>query len=527
MRGFIILFCCVWSSTAVAQCFSFFTLNAVGTNATAVFEGSGAENPLYVIDWGDGQIDTSLVPVMEHSYATDGYYVATYYYSDQNDPNCSFYSFEAFILTGASCSLNVQTTAIAQAVVVEALAQNTSVPLVSIDWGDGSPLLLDNNGIHAYASPGLYEVCVSLVDGDPAFPCDLTECQMVEVLGTQGSCEISFEPTIQGQQVSLVLNTPGPADTPYWIDWGDGTYSDYPAVTHTYNVPAYYTICLYYGEPGDLSCQASFCQEIFIDPFASDCVLQMVPLVDGPDVDLQVLAAGADAPIFFVDWGDGSDGEFGFPQGYTYNASGTYLVCISYTDSLNPIGCQLNDCQEVTVEVNANPCTVSLAVVNVGLENTYSSLAVGEGAAQPFYTITWGDNSAALLANSGEYTYANPGAYEICATYGDSLNPECNATACETVNVLASVEELTAHLHLQASPIPLTNETIIEFQVLQPGKVHIAVYDVFGRCVATVFTGETGQELHRLRWDSSALAQGQYTLCLTSRGIRRVVPLMK
>jgi hypothetical protein len=33
--------------------------------------------------------------------------------------------------------------------------------------------------------------------------------------------------------------------------------------------------------------------------------------------------------------------------------------------------------------------------------------------------------------------------------------------------------------------------------------------------------------LHRLRWDSSALAQGQYTLCLTSRGIRRVVPLMK
>ena len=85
-----------------AQCFTLFTLNAVGTYATAVFEGTGAVNPLYVVDWGDGQTDTSMVPVLEHSYASDGFYMATYYYSYQDDPNCSYYSFEAFNHPGSS-----------------------------------------------------------------------------------------------------------------------------------------------------------------------------------------------------------------------------------------------------------------------------------------------------------------------------------------------------------------------------------------------------------------------------------------
>jgi len=387
--------------------------------------------------------------------------------------------------------------------------------------------LLDNSGIHAYAAPGTYEVCVSLVDGDPAFSCQLTECQNVEVLGVQGSCTVAFEPTVQGQEVSLAITGTGSADAPYWIDWGDGAYSESPAISHTYNVPSYYTICVYYGEPGDMACQASVCQEIFIDPFASECVLQMVPLVDGSDVQLQVLAAGADVPMYFVDWGDGSDGEFGFPQGYTYAAAGTYLICVSYTDSLNPIGCQLNECQEVTVEIASNPCTVALTVVNGGLENTYAAQAVGEGATLPFYAIAWGDNSPPLAAASGEHEYAAPGAYEICVTYGDSLNPFCNATQCETVNVISSVEEQNGAVFLQASPIPLTDETVISFRLPQPGAITLAVVDVFGRRVATVYTGSAGQETQRISWDSSGLASGLYSLCLTGSGIQQVVSLVK
>jgi hypothetical protein len=527
MKFILTAFLFVVVASCSAQCFTLFTLNAIGTDATAVFEGTGAADPLYVVDWGDGQIDTSTVPVLEHSYASDGFYMATYYYFDLDNPNCSYFSFEAFVLTGFSCNLNIQIESIAEAVVVDVFAENTSVPLVSIDWGDGSPELLDNSGIHAYATPGTYEVCVSLVDGDPAFPCQLTECQTVEVLGVQGSCTVGFEPTVQGQEVSLAIAGTGSADAPYWIDWGDGTYSESPANSHTYNVPNYYTICIYYGEPGDIACQAWVCQEIFIDPFASECVLQMVPLVDGSDVQLQVLAAGADAPIYFVDWGDGSDGEFGFPQGYTYGAAGTYLICVSYTDSLNPIGCQLNECQEVTVENSSNPCTVALTVVNGGLENTYAVQAVGEGAALPFYAIAWGDNSPSVYAASGEHAYSAPGAYEICVTYGDSLNPFCNATLCETVNVISSVEEQNGAVFLQASPIPLTDETAISFRLPQPGAITLAVVDVFGRRVATVYTGSAGQETQLISWDSSGLASGLYSLCLTGAGIQQVVSLVK
>jgi hypothetical protein len=526
MKLVITTLCCALSLPAISQCFTLFTLNAVGTNATAVFEGSGAENPLYVIDWGDGQIDTSVVPVMEHNYASDGQYMATYYYSDQNNPNCSYYSFEVFILTGASCTMNVDFTSIAQAVVVDAFVQNTSVPLVSIDWGDGSPLLADNSGIHAYATPGTYEICVALTDGDPAFPCAINECQLVEVLGTQGSCEVSFEPTLQGQQVSLAINASGASETPYWIDWGDGTFSDYPATSHTYVVPNYYTICLYYGIPGDLSCQASSCQEIFIDPFASDCVLQMVPVVDGANVQLQVLSAGADAPIYFVDWGDGSEGQYGFPQGYTYAASGTYLICLNYTDSLNPIGCQINECQEVTIELNDNPCTVSLAVNNE-TENSYEVIAEGTGADFPIYAITWGDNSEPLSADSGQHVYAVPGAYEICVTYGDSLNPSCNATACETVNVISSVEGYESEMFIQAAPVPLVDETVITFAVQQPSVVTVEVFDAMGRLVETLYRGVASQTPQPIRWNSSSIASGVYALRISGVGIDHTMMLVK
>jgi hypothetical protein len=515
------------ASSAGAQCFTQFTLTANGTNATAVFQGSGAANPLYVIDWGDGQIDTSLVPVMEHTYASIGPYTAAYYYSDQNDPTCSYYSFELFIITGASCSLNVDIATLAQAVVIDAFAQNTSVPLVTIDWGDGSPLLFDNDGIHFYAAPGVYEVCVSLTDEDPTLPCSLSECQLVEVLGNQGNCEVVIDPTVEGQQVSLQVTGTGAADTPYWIDWGDGTYSESPEMDHIYSVPNYYTICAYYGEPGDTGCQAYACQEVFIDPFATECALQMVPIVDGVDVQLQVLASGADAPIYFVDWGDGSEGEYGFPQAHTYAIEGTYLICLSYVDSLNPIGCQLNECEEVTVGSGSNPCTLELTVTAAGDANSYSIVANGSGAELPIYSITWGDNSAPLTSGSGTHTYAAAGAYEICATYGDELNPLCDATACETVNVISSVEEQNGTVFLQASPIPLTDETVISFRLPQPGAITLAVVDVFGRRVATVYTGSAGQETQLISWDSSGLASGLYSLCLTGAGIQQVVSLVK
>jgi hypothetical protein len=95
------------------------------------------------------------------------------------------------------------------------------------------------------------------------------------------------------------------------------------------------------------------------------------------------------------------------------------------------------------------------------------------------------------------------------------------------VNVISSVEEQNGAVFLQASPIPLTDETVISFRLPQPCAITLAVVDVFGRRVATVYTGSAGQETQLISWDSSGLASGLYSLCLTGAGIQQVVSLVK
>jgi hypothetical protein len=525
MRIAFVVVALLFVQTMLAQCYTLFTLTTIGTDAVAVFEGNGAVNPQYIIDWGDGNIDTSLVAVMEHSYPSDGYYVAAYYYCDLDNPTCSFYSFEAFIITGGSCNLSFTAGSIANAVFVESTVQNVSVPFVTINWGDGSPDTMAFEGIHAYAQPGIYEVCLSLLDADPFLACTDSVCQNVEVIGLAAGCDLQVDANVDGQTTALHIEGNGAVDASYVVDWGDGSFSTSPDTSHTYSVPNYYTICVYYGATGDLSCQVSTCQEILIDPFASDCVFQFIPAVNGMDVELQVQAAGADQPEIFVDWGDGSAGQFGLPATYAYGAEGTYTICASYTDLLNPIGCQLGDCQEVVIGQSPTSCDVTLSVNQNGSQLT--AMASGSGAIVPGYAIDWGDGSLPTLAFDGIHEFVNPGAYEVCVTYSDAQNAQCMATACETVNIVAGVDESAMIAALHISPNPIGENTAIVFSVQKPSSVQIELLDASGRWVETIYSGNAGQGLNRITWHSASLASGLYMIQLTADGKRAGVSVTK
>lgn len=505
-----------------AQCFAFFDLTAIGTDATAEFQGSGANNPMYVVDWGDGQIDTSFSSVLEYSYSGPGEYLVIYYYIDLADPSCNYFSFYPHIITGGSCSLTFQTLSLAEAVLVEAQPFNTTVPLFTIDWGDQSEPTADNEGVHAYASPGVYNICVNLTDGDTNFPCDVTQCQLVEVLGSTPGCAVNFDASVQGETVTLDLLgsiTPG---SDYFIDWGDGSFSEAGDTTHVYPIADFYTICLYYGSPVKGSCQTSVCQEVYVDPFTADCALQFVPVVNGMDVELQILASGAEQPEIYIDWGDGLPGQYGLPAMYSYGAEGSYLICVSYTDLLNPIGCQINSCVDVEIGASPDMCDVSLTVTNGGPDNpnVVSVAAVGSGAQSPTYVVNWGDNSSPLLADAGSHTYAANGAYEICVTYGDEQNPDCIATACQTVNITTSIEEMDGLGVLQISPIPLADRSVVSFNLRYPGEVVLELLDACGRLVIPVYRGSAGQGMTTINWDTQAIASGYYVLRLVTQGGR-------
>jgi hypothetical protein len=275
---------------------------------------------------------------------------------------------------------------------------------------------------------------------------------------------------------------------------------------------------VYYGVDGNSGCQTSACTEVNIDPFASDCYFDFVPVVNGLDVELEILAAGAADPEFFFDWGDGSPGAYGTPAIYNYSGAGTYEICGTYTDLSNPIACQLNVCETVTISTSSGGCEVTLDVTQNGSE--ISVVAIGTGANLPSYNIDWGDGSLPLLTSAGTHAYNNSGAFEICATYFDEVDFACTSTVCETV-VITNLEEFQHLKGLRVWPNPVVDAINIQFAMSTPGSVTLRLVDSMGRLITTFMDSEISNQTQNVLFDGSLLPSGIYFIeFLTPDGIQ-------
>ncbi|MFM7234223.1 MAG: PKD domain-containing protein [Flavobacteriales bacterium] len=504
-----------------AQCTAYLNLSGFNSTIMAEFIGFGALSPQYIIDWGDGSVDTSTTPLFEHVYSSEGQYVILYSYEDLSNPDCSFYSYDSIIITGGSCTLGFNTQTAGLAAEVQAFSLNTALPIYTINWGDGSPVEVTNSALHAYAAPGIYEVCVTLVDADPALPCEITQCQDVEVYADGNSCIVEPVITVNDFLATLTIAGTGSADADYFIDWGDGNYSDSPDLTHTYANPGTYQVCLYYGIDDDPNCQSSSCITILVDPLAN-CYFDFIATANGLNVELQVLAAGAENPSFYFDWGDGTFGDAELPPTHTYDGPGSYQICGLYSDANNPAGCQLNTCINVTLSDNSGGCNVELTVTQLGDVVTVTSS--GTGAANPVYSIDWGDNSAQTFSSTGSHTYASEGAFQVCVSYSDLNNPSCSATSCETV-VIANIQEVALQ-EPRIWPNPMVDLVQIELPFYSAAKGEINLRDATGRMVLSKSISQITPTNRVFTWDVQHLTHGMYTIeIITEYGVasRRVM----
>jgi PKD repeat protein len=516
MKTILSLFACLFISAQLsAQCTAYLNLSGFNSTIMAEFIGFGAISPQYIIDWGDGSVDTSTTPLFEHVYSSEGQYVILYSYEDLANPECSFYSYDSIIITGGSCTLGFNAQTAGLAAEVQAFSLNTSLPIYSIDWGDGSPVDVTNSALHAYAAPGVYQVCVTLIDADPALPCELTECQDVEVFADGNDCMVEPIVTIDNFLATVAISGTGSADADYFIDWGDGNYDESPDLTHTYANPGTYQVCLYYGNDGDPNCQSSTCTQVLVDPLAN-CYFDFIATVSGLDVELQVLAAGAENPSFYFEWGDGTFGNSELPPTHTYDAAGTYQICGLYSDANNPAGCQLNTCVTVAITDNSGGCSVVLTVTQSGDAVLVS--ASGTGAVNPVYSIDWGDNSAQTFSSTGSHTYTSGGAFQVCVNYSDLNDPACSATTCETV-VVANVHEV-ALTEPRIWPNPMGDLVWIELPFYSAAKGEINLRDATGRMVLSKSISEITPANRVFSWDVQQLPHGMYTMeIITEYGV--------
>ena len=99
-----------------------------------------------------------------------------------------------------------------------------------------------------------------------------------------------------------------------------------------------------------------------------------------------------------------------------------------------------------------------------------------------------------------------------------------------TISVTNGIENLILNnLNLQVAPNPFSGSTKVNFTLLTDAKVKADMYDLLGRKVASVFTGDLGSGVHELtisETHTQDLNDGIYFLRLNVNGVEKSVKLM-
>jgi hypothetical protein len=147
-------------------------------------------------------------------------------------------------------------------------------------------------------------------------------------------------------------------------------------------------------------------------------------------------------------------------------------------------------------------CTVSTPTITVN-GNQISYTATGTGATAPIYVWNFGDGSNPTAGQTGTYTYAGPGTYNVCVIYADSLNPfACAVQQCTTINIIGTlIEELNPQA-FEAFPNPAHNELYIQ----STNRIEaIEIIDITGKIIF-----KEDYNVNVVRIDLSTLTSGFY-----------------
>ncbi len=223
-------------------------------------------------------------------------------------------------------------------------------------------------------------------------------------------------------------------------------------------------------------------------------------------------------------FGDGHS-SYGSNTSNTYTTNGTYLVCLTVSDSLN--SCYDVKCDTVVISNSSSICNPS--VVYFLSKDSTMSLTWN---AYPFYpsnitnaTWYWGDGSS-TTGLYPSHTYSAAGTYSTCVTVSVSCGT-ITASYCYVASIFRSSENndmislnvksasptginklMQAKLNLSIQPNPSNGEIILELSGddLKASENTVQIYNLLGDKVAeTQVASNTKQAL-----DLSNLANGTY-----------------
>jgi len=227
----------------------------------------------------------------------------------------------------------------------------------------------------------------------------------------------------------------------YTWDFGDGTTSKEPVVTHIYEKGGEYQVTLTVKDSSGLTCDSATTTQVVkvnTPPEPSFTLAQNGCVGDVITMDASATQDNTiDALTYKWNFGDGSMAE-GAKATHAYTKGGTYTVRLTVNDNSNT-ACSLADLTKVIV-INTPPqasagsdidlCVAPTQDLSVTLNGAKSKDADGDSLS---YRWDFGDGER----GSGEtvtHVYKQPGVYTAKLTVDDGRQGQCSA-ASDTVSV--------------------------------------------------------------------------------------------
>jgi PKD repeat protein len=418
-------------------------------------------NTSFAWHFGDGNSSTQVSPT--HTYSASGTYQVVLVMDNGSCVDSILSTLN--VLLACEAGFNAYPDSTSNAVNFVPLSQGFN-PGVTFDWdfGDGNTGSGFNQN-HTYANPGVYQVCLTVTDSIEG--CSDTHCDSV-VVGPQSACDASF--TYAGNYFFYDGNTDTTQILSYLWYFGDGNVdtTTLSNVAHTYATNGIYPACLEIVTTS--GCVAFTCDDVIIGPppLPCDASFSIIPDTTSGNANSYFFdpVSSNSALLYSWDFGDNSVGSSPLPL-HVYQNPGTYLVCLTVTDSAN--GCSDTFCDTLVVGSNP-PCQANFTAGTTPTGNVqFVSQAAGSNLG---YAWDFGDGNTATGPNP-VHTYANFGTYVACLTVTDSING-CTSTACDTV-VVAPPPGLQVSGQVMAGNQPAENALVYLIQADSLGTILTAI----------------------------------------------------
>lgn len=369
------------------------------------------------------------------------------------------------------------------------------------NFGDGTTSTFTSPN-HFYASPGVYAVCLTMIDS--LLGCTDTWCDTVVVSGST-PCNANFQ-AFDSLNTWYFIPANGNYTNYYWT-FGDGTFSTATYPTHVYSGQGLYDVCLTVTDSVN-GCTATWCDSIYIQNNGCQAYFgYYADTTQSNTFQFMDLSAGNYTGVYWS-FGDGQSSTTINPS-HTYANSGTYIVCLTIYGT----NCQDSYCDTVVVGSGSNCVPTFWAMPDSVFGNGNVTFYINNNCAGWQYIWNFGDSTTGSGFGPFVHQYPATGWYYVCVTAFDGNGNVI--TWCDSVYAFrlgaTGLSELNNAIPVNVYPNPSNGAFFVRVNLETASPLTIEVLSIEGQLLHRT-EQDHPSGVSEFRLDQSVLSAGVYFL---------------